>query len=143
MAELIWAVLCDRTYRDERTNNMALTVLEQIVLPPDAPTTIEGDPELLPLENRMVTFWHSTDVNATVSARIILTNPAGRGTAMAPDLKVEFGGKHRVRAVFVADGFPYSGIGTYWFELQQLEADAWRTVARVPFEVALAQTAQL
>jgi hypothetical protein len=135
---LVWAVLCSATFLDERTNNVALHVLEQLNLgvPPD-----RLPPKLkLPYRSDLVTFWtlDPGEGDAVLELRVRLVSPSNE-TLKTSDIETAVFVRESpsVRVIFSADDVVVAGPGVYQFEVESRVADheAWTVNARVPLAV--------
>lgn len=142
MAALRWAMLCDRTIIEAGTNNLSIiNVLDEIHLaqaPPEQ-SAKEKRPLFISHQFTVVQLWSRTDDDKPEKFSV-------RAQFMSPDRKT-YGGVEQLvdlsehvqssRVIARAPGFPWRGAGEYSATIQVKTREKWRTVARLPFKVAV------
>ena len=139
-----WSVLCERVVTDKDSNNVILSVLEQLNLRYSAAEEINPDqPVRLPISGTVASLWYkdSNDQVDDVVIRIRIRDfngkyfGEGRGT-------VKFEGNEHARSMmaFNAIPVPQEGHGRYIFVVDFISSSGrWRKVAEIPLELHIAR----
>ena len=150
MAEHVWSVLCDRSVIDRSSNQVSLlNVVESLKLFVDKeelerlrkPDTNSDEAPSFRRRMHFVTWWVRSDLDTpeTVPIRLVVTSPRGERAGTVPGT-VDLSDKSGYRIQIVIDGLKFLGEGRYWFAVEQeVAAEEWREVARVPLTVSVTE----
>ena len=136
MANLIWAIICQRIITDRDSNSVSyIDALEGVGLlrfPSPLPPVTVG------------TLWQRTADNDSVAMRVRVLGPNGDVLHTEDGPVVQFGpGIRRYRVNMQVFGAEASEPGTYQVSLDQKQAGKWVELSRFPLEVQEASIPQL
>ncbi len=144
MAEHVWSVFCLKGVLDKYSNQVSIfDVVEEMAItfqkapPPGEAADIE-------MSGMLVSFWTRSDrdVPETLKFRVTLHGPDDAELKTWPTLDVDLTTGRRSRGFIRVEKLLYVGPGVYRFHIQQGEPDGgWETIARVPFEITVHETA--
>lgn len=127
MANLIWALSCQRAIIDRETNSLSLIDhFEGLTLATLPARREDGALPLIPLRFAVVSYWtRSADgIPETVELRIRLVDPSGASHAQGTTM-VDLQSSHAARSVVTFPGLPISGAGNYTLELARKVGEKW------------------
>ncbi len=134
MVKHAWSVLCERTIIDKESNNITLSVMEQIKFVHEAKDT--GKRLMAPIKGRLVSMWYIEpgDKAKYIEYKIQIKDFQG-DTVGEFEGKAEFAGALHARtiSVFEALPFPFEGLGHYLFVVELKNKKKWEQVAEVPY----------
>jgi hypothetical protein len=140
MIEHAWSLICTKCVTDPDSKNVTLVeVVEQLN---GAPGTVF--PVMAPFQTDFVSTWYRSDPTqgARATGRITVHNPDGTDRE-ATQFAIDLTAFYRAHVVIRSAGIGLMATGVYFFVVDfRLDGQqAWQTVARIPFTVALVEGA--
>lgn len=137
MIQHVWSVLCERSIVDVDTNNITLSVLEQIKAVHKKVDT-KAKLVALPFKGQIVSLWQKTNgstsdvVHYRIRIRDLMGKYIGEGGG-----ETGFGTSDRLRTRTSFDRLPVRPIGKgyYYFVVELKANDKWKRVAQLPLLV--------
>ena len=137
----IWAILCQNTIIDQRSNNVSLIeVIDELAAPappPDLMTETIEEPSIL-FDANLVVLWARSDLDipekAQARSRIIAPNG---GEARSGEVEIDLTDIMRARAIGRITTFPpFTQVGEYTIKIETKSNDAeWQQVFELPLWV--------
>jgi len=136
------SILCKYSVIDKDTNNVSIfNIIEEINVKPNGilKQKIKGkEEEIIPLSFEFLTIWERTDnINKELFSRV-------KTSITCPNSKdkeyIEFPfsfeiGKKRIRLKIQTGGFPFTGYGTYLFNVFIEENKKFNLANQIPIEI--------
>ena len=137
----IWAILCQNTIIDQRSNNISLIeVIEELTVPVPPPELMtEGDGELSMLvDGNLVILWTRSDLNVPEKAqtRSRIISPNG-GEAQSGDFEIDLTEIVRARVIGrIAELPPLTQTGEYTIKIEtKVDDSEWQEEFELPLWV--------
>ena len=137
----VWAILCQNTIIDQRSNNISLIeVIDELTVPappPELVTEANGELGML-FDGNLVILWARSDLGtpekAQVRSRIIAPNG---GEARTGEVEVDLTEIVRARAIGRIAELPlFTQVGEYTIKIETKAHDSeWREVFELPLWV--------
>ncbi len=129
----IWTVICRLYLVDQLSNNPSLVdVLERISFKTDAPLEHRID---IPVQLHIVSLWakdHSDSATRNIKVRFLSPDAE---ELFQIEHAIEFDTHSRIRVNGQIGSLPYTGDGTYEFEVCCQVDGEWSLVALIPLEL--------
>ena len=126
MADLIWAIACQRVLTDKETNSVTyVEAVEEFSVPrlpfPFFPVTVG-------------TLWRREKAGENLVTRFSVRSPGGEKLIdVEPKVSDNTSLRHRVNVVL--GGFQMQETGRYEFVIEQKSGKKWKEMGRLPIEV--------
>ena len=139
----VWAILCENTIIDQRSNNVSLIeVIDELTIPAPAPepmTETKGEPRKF-FDADLVVLWARSklDLPEKAQMRSKIVAPNG-GEARSGESEVDLTENIRLRSIGRIAGLPpFTQAGEYRIKIEAKESDSeWQEVFELPLWVSV------